>query len=157
MARIRSNILYKRKIKEIEEGQKQIQRLHIALPVFNQENNSLEEEEDEETDSVYEEDEENLNISDLENNDSENDDLDEKENDFHWSEICTNWINLVDRENQFDSEEDNHLLEMAYSFLAAGRDIHPANDETAKWKLEYLFKENLKAPTFLGIESNSLN
>jgi len=157
MARIRSNILYKRKIKEIEEGQKQIQRLHIALPVFNQENNSLEEEKEEETDSVYEEDEENLNISDLENNDSENDDLDEKENDFHWSEICTNWINLVDRENQFDSEEDNHLLEMAYSFLAAGRDIHPADDETAKWKLEYLFKENLKAPTFLGIESNSSN
>ena len=35
MARIRSNILYKRKIKEIKEGQKQIQHLHIALPIFN--------------------------------------------------------------------------------------------------------------------------
>ena len=62
MARIRSNILYKWKIKEIEEGQKQIQHLHIALPIFNQENNSLEEEEEEETDSVYEEDKENLKL-----------------------------------------------------------------------------------------------
>ena len=68
-----------------------------------------------------------------------------------------NWIDLVNRENQFDNEEDNHLLDMAYNFLAAGRDSHPADDETAKWHLEYLFKENLKAPTFLGIEFNSLN
>ncbi|CAB4427150.1 unnamed protein product [Rhizophagus irregularis] len=48
--------------------------------------------------------------------------------------------------------------EMTYDFFAAGRDQHPADDETAKWKLEYLFKENLKAPTFLGIEyTSSLN
>ena len=64
---------------------------------------------------------------------------------------------MTERENQFDNEEDNQLLEMAQSFHAAGRNVHPADDETAKWRLEYLFKENIKAPTFLGIEINSPN
>ncbi|CAI2198391.1 18220_t:CDS:2, partial [Funneliformis geosporum] len=58
------------------------------------------------------------------------------DDDFHWSEICTNWIDLINQQ----------------SFYAIGRNIHPADDETAKLKLKYLFKENLKAPTFLGIE-----
>src|SRR3984957_17406061 len=143
MARIRSDILYKRKIKEIEEGEKQLRRLHIALPILNNhENDNLEDDNSEDNDS-----EEN----NLEDNNSEKE---EAKGDFHWSEICTSWINLVDCENQFDNKEDNHLLEMAYNFLAAGRDTHPADDETAKWSLEYLFKENLKAPTFLGIELN---
>lgn len=159
MARIRSDILHKQKVKEGKEYQKQAKHHHIALPVLNnQENDNLDEEEDE---SICEED---LNISDWEdiednntNQDSIEKDLDENEDDeeiaddFHWSEICENWINLVDQENQFDNEEDNHLLEIAHSFHAAGRDTHPADDETAKWKLEYLFKEDLKAPTFLGI------
>ena len=100
----------------------------------------------------------------------------DEDNDFHWSEICANWIDLANREDQFDNKEDNHLLEMAQNFHAgiiifiiyifkkytifaynfaylAGRNIHPADDETAKWKLEYLFKEDLRAPTFLGIDS----
>ena len=174
MARIRSNILYKWKVKEIEVAQKQAQRLHIALPVLNnQENDDLESDDNDDDDdenlnvsdledeenlnvSDLEDDEENLNVSDLENN--TNDNLEkESEGDFHWSETCTNWINLVDRENQFDNEDDDHLLEMSYNFHAAGRNIHPADDETAKWKLEYLFKENFKAPTFLEIEINSYN
>jgi len=149
MARIRSNILYKRKVKEIEVAQQQAQRLHIALPVLNnQENDDLESDDNDDDDdenlnvsdledeenlnvSDLEDDEENLNVSDLENN--TNDNLEkESEGDFHWSETCTNWINLVDRENQFDNEEDDHLLEMSYNFHAAGRNIHPADDETAK-------------------------
>ncbi|CAB4376572.1 unnamed protein product [Rhizophagus irregularis] len=129
MARIRSDILYKRKIKEVEGGQKQARRLHIAPPILNNQ-------EEEENKPVYEDDDEDLNVSDLEDDSSEEDnDSDEEEetrDDFHWSEICTNWINLVDCENQFDNEEDNHLLEMTYDFFAAGRDQHPADDETAK-------------------------
>ena len=35
MARIRSDILYKRKVKEVEEDQRQARRYHIALPVLN--------------------------------------------------------------------------------------------------------------------------
>ena len=101
MARIRSDILYKRKIKEVEEGQKRAQRLHIAPLILNtnQESDNLEEE----NESVYEDDEEDLNVSDSEDDDSENNDSDEEKetkDDFHWSEICTNWINLVDPENQ---------------------------------------------------------
>ena len=152
MARIRSDILYKRKIKEVEKGQKQARRLHIAPPILNNQESDTSEEENE---SVCDEDDDDLNVSDLEDNGSEDDDSNEDEeikDDFHWSEVCGNWINLVDRENQFDNEEDNHLLEMNCNFIAAGRDQHPADDETAKWSLEYLFKENLKAPTFLGIE-----
>ncbi|GET66044.1 hypothetical protein GLOIN_2v1469334 [Rhizophagus irregularis DAOM 181602=DAOM 197198] len=70
------------------------------------------------------------------------------------SEICENWINLAEHENQFDNEEDNHLLEMAQNFYAAGRNVHPADDETAKWNLKYLFNENIQAPTLLGIDNN---
>jgi hypothetical protein len=154
IARIRSDILHKRKVKEVKEVQKQVRHLHIAPPILNQEISNSEEGE-----SSCEED---LNVSDWEdvdNNSNNSDDEDYSdevaENHFYWSEICTNWINLVERENQFDNEEDNHLLEMEHNFHAAGRSIHPADDETAKWKLEYLFKENMKAPTFLGIEFNS--
>ncbi|PKK78386.1 hypothetical protein RhiirC2_770300 [Rhizophagus irregularis] len=111
-----------------------------------------------------------LNVSDWDDADNvdeinkENDDLDEEEaddsrteeakDDFYWSEICENWINLAEHENQFDNEEDNHLLEMAQNFYAAGRNVHPADDETAKWNLKYLFNENIQAPTFLGIDNN---
>jgi hypothetical protein len=41
---------------------------------------------------------------------------------------------------------------MAQNIYAAERNLHPANDKTAKWSLEYLFNENIKAPTFLGID-----
>ncbi len=40
---------------------------------------------------------------------------------------------------------------MTYQFHVAGRNVHPADDETGKWNLEYLFKEDLRAPTFLGL------
>lgn len=156
LARIRSNILYKRKVKEIGVTQKQVRRLHIAPPIINQENDNLKQEENEsENESIYEED---FNVSDSEYDNIEEETEEETEEAaeeiFNWSEICENWINLSNRENQFDHEEDNHLMEMAYQFNAAGRDIHPADDETAKWSLEYLFKEDFKAPTFLGTEFN---
>jgi hypothetical protein len=154
MARIRSDILYKRKIKEAEEDQRQARHYHIASPVLNNQDDDNSDHE-----SIYEDD---LNVSDEEDeiyddsSDNEASDSDEKDSDdFHWSRICENWFNLVRRENQFDNEEDTYLLEMAQNFHAAGRDTHPADDETAKWKLEYLFKEDLKAPTFLGIEFNN--
>lgn len=157
MARIRSDILYKRKVKEVEEDQKQAQRYHIAPPVLNDQDDD-----DSDREPIYEDD---LNVSDLGDEDGEiNDDSsdnettysdEEESDDFHWSEICKNWFDLARRENQFDNEEDNHLLEMAQNFHAAGRSIHPADDETAKWKLEYLFNEDLKVPTFLGIEFNN--
>ena len=157
IARIRSNILYKRKVKEVKEAQKQAQRLHIPSPILDNDENS-----EQENEPISEDD---LNVSDWDDADEgnkENDDSDEEEadnsgteeakDDFHWSEICRNWINLAERENQFDNEEDNHLLEMAQNFYAAGRNVHPADDKTAKWSLEYLFNENIKAPTFLGID-----
>ena len=163
MARIRSDILYKQKVKEVKENQRQAKRLHIAQPVLNnQESDNLDEEDEEEDESIICE--EDLEVSDWEEEDNINSDKKTYNSDeevvddcFYWSEICANWIDLTNQENQFDHEEDNYLLEMAHSFHAAGRNIHPADDETAKWKLEYLFKENLKAPTFLGVEFNSNN
>lgn len=163
IARIWSSILYKQKVKEVGEAQKQAQRLHITLPILD----NLDENLEEENELISEDD---LNVSDWDDMDDvdevnkENDDLDEEEadysrtekakDDFHWSEICRNWINLAECENQFDNEEDNHLLEMAQNFYAAERNVHPADDETAKWSLEYLFNENIQAPTFLGIDNN---
>ena len=133
------------------------------MPILNNQDNNSEQEENE---PVSEDD---LNVSDWDDVDDTNKDSDEEiaddsdveeadeaENDFHWSDICRNWIHLTECENQFDNEEDNQLLEMTH-FHAAERNIHPANDEIAKWRLEYLFKENIKAPTFLGIEINSPN
>ena len=114
MSRIRSNILYKRKINELEEAQKQAQRLHIPLPILNNQDNNSEQEENE---PVSEDD---LNVSDWDDVDDTNKDSDEEtaddldveeadeaKNDFHWSDICRNWIHLTERENQFDNEEDN--------------------------------------------------
>ncbi|SRR6266496_4502567 len=157
MARIRSDILYKQKVKEVEEDQRQARRYHIALPVLNDQNGDNSDHE-----SICDD---LNNISDLENEEDEIDDVssdneaidsdEEESNDFHWSEICENWFNLARHENQFDNEEDSHLLEMAQSFHVAGRSTHPADDETAKWKLECLFEEDLRAPTFLGIEFNN--
>src|SRR5215472_8108528 len=115
MARIRSDILYKRKVKEVEENQRQARRFHITpLALSNQENSDSD---DEENESVCEDD---LNVSDWkDNSDNENNtDSDEEDNDFHWSEICANWIDLANRKDQFDNEEDNHLLEMAQNFHA---------------------------------------
>lgn len=147
IARIRSDILYKRKVKEGNEDHRKTQCFHIALPVLNdQENDNLDRESICDSDLEDEEDE-------MDNSSSDNEAInsDEEPDDFHWSEICANWFDLARCENKFDNEEDNHLLEMAQDFHAAGRNTHPADDETAKWKLEYLFKEDLKAPTFLGI------
>ena len=141
----------------MEEDQRHARHYHIASSVLNSQDDNNSDHE-----SI---DEDDLNVSDLEDeedkindnsSDSEASDSDDKgTDDFHWSKVCENWFDLVRRENQFDNEEDNHLLEMAQNFHAAGRDTHPADDETAKWKLEYLFKEDLKAPTFLGIEFNN--
>ena len=44
---------------------------------------------------------------------------------------------------------------MVYNFFATRRDKYPINYKTVKWSLEYFFKENLKASTFLEIEFNS--
>src|SRR5690242_1331307 len=121
MARIRSDILYRRKVKEVEEDQRKARCFHIASPVLN----------DQESDnSDYESICDDLIVSDLEdeeneiNDNSKNDEEinsdKEESDDFHWSEICTNWFDLAKRENQFDNEEDNHLLEMVQDFHAAG-------------------------------------
>ena len=74
------------------------------------------------------------------------------EYEISWNAIINEWIEATQKENQFDNNEDNHLLETQYEFLAAERDVYPADDEIAKWSLEYFFKENLKALTFLEVE-----
>ncbi|CAG8750103.1 18317_t:CDS:1, partial [Rhizophagus irregularis] len=44
--------------------------------------------------------------------------------------------------------------EMVCNSRTDGRNAY---EETAKWMLEYLFKENLVAPTFIGIIISSYN
>ena len=102
MTRIRSNILYKRKVKEVGEAQKQAWHLHIPLLILNNQDNNSEQEENKFVS------EDNLNVSDWNdvddinkaNNDSDEDEVkadnsneeeaEEGRNDFHWSEICRN-------------------------------------------------------------------
>jgi hypothetical protein len=97
-------------------------------------------------------DEGNKESDDSDEEEADDSGTEEAKDDFHWSEICRNWIDLAECENQFDNDEDNHLLKMARNFYAARRNVHPADDKTAKWNLEYFFNENIKAPTFLRID-----
>ena len=71
-----------------------------------------------------------------------------------WNTLIQEWINIGEREYQFDNIEDENLLiiEFEDDFDLAGRSIHPADDENAKLTLESLVISNLEAPSFLGID-----
>ncbi|CAG8698118.1 16616_t:CDS:2 [Dentiscutata erythropus] len=62
------------------------------------------------------------------------------------------WINLGIQENQFDNQDDQIFISSEWDsdFNFANREVHPANDNSAKWSLETLFVSSLEAPSFLG-------
>src|SRR3990170_662441 len=123
MSQIRSDILYTRKIKEARNCEQEILRLHIATPICP--DNEIDETEkyDSDNEEIY------IQVSD-------DDIISDKEID---SEIEINNDNEI-----FLSEEWNS------DFNLEGREVHPADDETAKWILNSLFECSLESSSFLG-------
>jgi len=144
MSQIRSDILYTRKIKEARNCDQEMLRLHIATPICP--DNEIEE---------YELDnEEYIQVSDDDMiSDKEADDEMEINNDSNdeqkWDQIIKEWIELG---NQFENQDDAIFLSEEWNndFNLGGHEIHPADDETAKWILSSLFESSLESPSFLN-------
>ncbi|CAG8491159.1 1601_t:CDS:2, partial [Cetraspora pellucida] len=143
MAQLHSDILRKRKIKQSEFHQNKAKRKHIAEPI-NEESSSSDQNTDtdnaqitKETDNFEQELDNSNNII---------------ENKIQWEQLITNWIELAEQENKFDSNDDiyinNDHSDLNFSF--GGHDIHSADDKDAKWLLLGLFNSSLNAPTMLN-------
>jgi len=152
MSQIRSDILFTRKIKEARECKREIQRLHIATPI-------CPDDEDDEVEECELDEEEMVQVSDDENGEdsSQNTGVDGEEiiiddEEQKWSQLIEEWIELGNRENQFENNDEEIFLSSEWNsdFNLAGREVHPADDETAKWHLITLFESSLESSSFLG-------
>ncbi|CAB4399227.1 unnamed protein product [Rhizophagus irregularis] len=147
MSQIRSDILYTRKIKEARECEREVQRLHIAAPICPDDEIENHEPTTQEIDIQVSDDEDEFN-----NDDNNNEDELTTEEEQRWSHIIKEWIELGNRENQFEDKNDADFLSSEWDsdFNFAGRELHPADDELAKWMLSTLFEISLESPAFLG-------
>ncbi|CAG8499916.1 8465_t:CDS:1, partial [Scutellospora calospora] len=59
----------------------------------------------------------------------------------------------VNYENQVKNSSDEFLLngDLVDDFLVGTQDVHLADDQSAKWKLSFLFSDNLESPTYINI------
>ena len=161
MSQIRGDILYQRRIKEVTQSDQQMRRLHIATPIVDDSNNFNEEEQnlDKEDLIVVSDDDDN---ADTNNNNKEKGETDEmepntEENENQWNAVISQWIEEANYENRVQNSDDELLLneDLDHGFLVGARNIHPADDPNAKWKLSHLFVNNLESPTFVGFFSNN--
>jgi hypothetical protein len=166
MSQIRSEILYTRKVNEIRECDNEMQRLHIAVPIASDDEDSNKETDNNEL--IYIDNESDIQVSDNEDeinfrsNTNDNDNID-IENDAindedinseeqRWVQLIEDWIELGNRENKFDDIDDQIFLSTEWDsdFNFGGREIHPADDNNAKWNLNTLLESTLDSPAFLG-------
>ena len=158
MSQIRSDILYNNKKKRVRESDIQIRRLHIATPII-EDNNETEYYNENETEELQTSDDNiTVNEDNVEEDDNSNLILNDsfiepyiKEQEQEWNTFIEEWIKAIEHENKFDYSEDEILLtdEMNNAFDFGGKNIHPADDETAKWSLLSLFVFDLKPPICL--------
>lgn len=157
MSQIRSDILFTRKIKNVRECEREIQRLHIATPINPDDDDDDDDDDNEDEECELNEeciqvsDDENENDEDVDNNNTREELVIQNE-EQKWSQLIEEWIELGNRENRFENNEDECFLstEWNYDFAFAGRNVHPADDEMAKWNLSTLFESSLESPSFLG-------
>ena len=152
MSQIRSDILFTRKIKDVRECEREIQRLHIATSINPDDDDENKEPELNEEECIQVSDDENEeNHEDADNNDTE-EELVIQSDEQKWSQLIEEWIELGNQENRFENSEDECFLSPEWNsdFDFAGRKVHPADDETAKWNLSTLFESSLESPSFLG-------
>jgi len=161
MSQIRSDILYQRRIKEVTQSNQQMRQLHIATPIVDDSNNFNEEEQnlDKEDLIVVSDDDDN---ADTNNNNKEKGETDEmepntEENENQWNAIISQWIEEANYENRVENSNDELLLngDLDNEFLVGTRDVHPADDQDAKWELSQLFVNNLEPPTYMGFFSEN--
>ena len=150
MSQIRSDILFTRKIQNARECEREMQRLHIATPICDDENKEHEHELNEDI----------IQVSDDEDDEEEEDgeDIDDNREELiiesetqKWSQLIDEWIEFGNQENRFGDENDESFLSSEWNsdFNFAGRSVHPADDEIAKWSLTTLFESSLESPLFL--------
>ena len=83
--------------------------------------------------------------------------LSTEENENQWQAIISQWIYEANHENQVEDESDELLLNgdfLNQDFLVGTRNIHPADDQKAKWELSTLFVDNLEPSTYIGTDYN---
>ena len=160
MSKIRSDILYQRRIKEVAQADQQMRRLHIATPIADNSNNSNGEEQNfDKKDLITVSDDDN----DVNNNEEkrERDEIEPntEENENQWSAIISQWIEEANYENRVENSSDELLLngDLDNDFLVGTRNVHPADDQDAKWKLSLLFIDSLEPPTYAGFFSDRNN
>ncbi|CAB5381510.1 unnamed protein product [Rhizophagus irregularis] len=153
MSQIRSDILYQRRIKKVNQADQQMKRLHIATPIASDDLDYLNDE------PLQNIDEEFLIVSDDEdvNNAIEKDIVDEEEpsteeNENQWNSIISQWIEEANFENRVEDSNDENFLndDLVNDFSVGTRNIHPADDTNAKWQLSTLFISALEPPTYTG-------
>lgn len=147
MSQIRSDILFTRKIKDVRECNREMQRLHIATPISPDVDENEEHELNEECIQVSDDE----NDENVDNNDTREELIIQNE-EQKWSQLIEEWIELGNQENRFENNEDECFLSLEWNsdFDFAGRKVHPADDEMAKWNLSTLFESSLESPSFLG-------
>ena len=159
MSQIRSDILYHHQKKKAKETDTKIQRLHLAIPIVEDDNLNNPEFDNLSENDLQVSDDDNVerdkNQSDKSNNiTNESAEPNTEEQEQEWDTFVKEWVVAIEHENKFDHIEDEILLtdEMDNDFNFGGKTIHPADDLTAKWSLATLFVSNLESPTYLGID-----
>lgn len=159
MSKIRSDILYQCRIKEVNQADQQMRRLHIATPIVNDDdlNNPGEEAQNDKEDLIIVSDDEDDNGNSRERDEVE---PNTEENESQWNAVISQWIEEANYENRVEDSSDELLLsneEFDNDFLVGTRNIHPADDQSAKWELSLLFVHNLEPLTYAGFFSDHNN
>ena len=80
-----------------------------------------------------------------------------EENENQWNAIISQWIEEANFENQVENSNDELLFnrDLDNDFLVGTHNVHPADDQNAKWKLFLLFINNLELPTYVRFFSDN--
>jgi hypothetical protein len=80
-----------------------------------------------------------------------------EENENQWDAVISQWIEEVNYKNRVANNDDELLLSGDFDndFLVGIRNIHSANDQSAKWELSLLFTNSLEPPTYVGFFSDN--
>ncbi len=164
MSQIRSDILYQRRIKEVNQADKNMRQLHIATPIADDDNfDDFDKEQNlDKEDLITVSDDDNDANNDDNNNNKEEREKNEvepntEENENQWNAIISQWIEEANYENRVVNSDDELLLSEDFDndFLVGTRNIHPADDQSAKWELSLLFTDSLEPPTYVDFFSNN--
>src|ERR1051325_3359012 len=113
MSKIRSDILYQHRIKEVNQTDQQMRRLHIATPIVNDNDFDNPDKEVQNVDKedlivVSDDDYDNGNNKEKREKDEAEPNTEESEN--QWDAVISQWIEEANYENQVEDSNDELLL-----------------------------------------------